>query len=102
VRLPFRYSQILYTLKGNYHGATARNNIVIPGIAYIINHPQASLLIFTVESRGYRIFDPAFNYSNPQIVNQQEDLDLDALGDEINVEVAESNAYTEHPTQPRS
>jgi hypothetical protein len=106
VRLPFVYKNILFTQQGNFYGATTRNGVNIPSIAYLMkerNFPSLDTLfaIYTVESQGYRVFDPAFDYCSSLLVNEQEGLDLDELGDVINGEAAASDAFTEHPTIER-
>jgi len=97
-RLPFRYDQIKFTVAGNFYGAKTNNDIDIPGIAYIIKHPQNGFIIYTVESRGYRVLDPVNDYSSATFTNIQEGLSLDFNGNEINGIAASGDAYTEHPT----
>jgi hypothetical protein len=103
-RLPFVYENILYVLNGNYYGAETSNGINIPSIAYIlkrIREDDTLFAIFTVESRGFRIFDPVDSLDYAGFVNRQEGLNLDFTGNIINGEAALSDAYTEHPTIER-
>lgn len=100
-RLPFRYSQIEYTLKGNYSGFQYHGTD-IPALAYLIKHPDLGLMIFTVEARGFRTYDPVINYSNANIVNNQEGTNLDSLWyQDKGGNWFLANAYTEHPTLKR-
>ena len=85
VRLPFIYKNILFALEGNFNGAITRNEVEIPSISYLMkvrNFPNMDTIfaIYTVESQGYRVLDPAFNYSSAAFVNAQEELELDVTG----------------------
>ncbi len=53
-RLPFKYSDIMHIVKGDFNGDS------IPELGLIINK-NGVFNLFTIESRGYRILDP-INY----------------------------------------
>jgi hypothetical protein len=106
VRLPFTYDKIKFAICGNFYGDTSKNGINIPSIAYFVkqrNFPGLDTIIFiySIESRGYRVFDPAIDYNDARIVNRQEGLNLDTVGAVINGDTARTHAYTEHPTIER-